>query len=205
MRFKNKKKAVKCRMNKMDKENKGKTNKKETEQKETNLVKEIISYLIYIGAALVITFLIVRFVGQRTEVKGSSMETTLSHQDHLIVDKISYVFSEPDRFDIIVFPYGEDYFIKRIMGLPGDMVQIIEGYIYINGVLLDENYGNEIMKRADLAEEPIILGADEYFVLGDNRNNSTDSRMIGAIHKDEILGKAWVRIWPLNKFGIIKH
>ena len=138
------------------------------------------------------------------------METTLSDGDHLIVDKISYRFNDPQRYDIIVFPYRLEkntYYIKRIIGLPGETVQIVNGYVYINGVQLDEHYGNEIMEEAGLAAEPITLGADEYFVLGDNRNNSQDSRAanVGVIHRDEILGRAWVRIWPISDFGVIKH
>ena len=138
------------------------------------------------------------------------METTLSDGDHLIVDKISYRFNEPQRYDIIVFPYRLEkntYYIKRIIGLPGETVQVVDGYVYINGVQLDEHYGNDVMNEAGLAAEPLTLGPDEYFVLGDNRNNSQDSRTanVGVIHRDEVLGRAWVRIWPLSDFGVIKH
>ena len=79
--------------------------------------------------------------------------------------------------------------------------------MYIDGQKLDEHYGNEVMEDPGIAEEPLVLGDDEYFVLGDNRNNSQDSRAanVGVIHKDDLLGRAWVRIWPLNKFGVIKH
>jgi signal peptidase I, bacterial type len=189
----------------MNKEGKKEQEKQDKVKPKNSFKKELLSYLLYIGAALIITFFTVRFVGQRTRVKGSSMETVLSNKDNLVVDKISYVFTDPKRFDIIVFPQGQDYYIKRIMGLPGETIQVIEGYLYVNGSLLDEDYGNEVMKMADLAKEEIVLGEEEYFVLGDNRNNSTDSRRIGPIHKEKILGKAWVRIWPLNKIGFIKH
>ena len=99
------------------------------------------------------------------------------------------------------------YYIKRIIGLPGETVQIVDGYVYINGQKLDEHYGNEVMAEAGLAEEPVELGDDEYFVLGDNRNNSQDSRAanVGVIHRRDILGRAWVRIWPLDQFGLIRH
>ena len=138
------------------------------------------------------------------------MENTLSNGDNLIVDKITYRFSDPQRFDIIVFPFRyEDhvYYIKRIIGLPGETVQIVDGDIYINGEILRESYGREVIKDSGLAAEPIVLGEDEYFVLGDNRNDSTDSRdpSVGVIHRDEIIGRAWLRIWPLNKFGVLKH
>lgn len=175
-----------------------------------SILKELLVWLLVIAVGVVASYLVVIFVGQRTQVSGESMETTLSDGDHLIVDKISYRFNDPQRYDIIVFPYRLEkntYYIKRIIGLPGETVQIVNGYVYINGVQLDEHYGNEVMEEAGLAAEPITLGADEYFVLGDNRNNSQDSRAanVGVIHRDEILGRAWVRIWPISDFGVIKH
>ncbi len=176
-----------------------------------NVIKEILSTSIYLLFVLVITYMIINYVGQRTEVQGSSMEPTLQNEDNLIVDKITYRFHDPKRFDIIVFPfqYEEDtYYIKRIIGLPGETVQIDwEGDIYINGEVLEENYGLEVMQDPGRALEEIELGEDEYFVLGDNRNNSTDSRaeMVGNIHKKDIIGRAWVRIYPFEKFGKLKH
>ena len=173
-------------------------------------LKELLSMLIYIGVVLGVTFLIITFVGQRTHVSGESMENTLDNGDQLIVDKITYRFQDPERFDIIVFPfhYKENtYYIKRIIGLPGETVQIADGTIYINGQVLEESYGREVMQDPGIAAEPITLGEDEYFVLGDNRNQSSDSRdpSVGLIHRDEIIGRAWLRIWPLNSFGILKH
>ena len=174
-------------------------------------LKEILSTSIYLLIVLVLTFLVVTYVGQRTKVSGSSMEPTLSDGDNLIVDKISYRFNDPERFDIIVFPfrYAErTYYIKRIIGLPGETVYIDEeGHIYIDGGILGEYYGKEIIADPGRAYEPITLGEDEYFVMGDNRNNSSDSRdpVVGNIHRDEFIGKAWMRIWPLEKMGMIKH
>ena len=174
------------------------------------IIKELLAWLAMIAVVVAATYLVVTFVGQRTQVSGESMETTLSDGDHLIVDKISYRFRDPERYDIVVFPYRLEentYYIKRIIGLPGETVQIVDGYVYINGVQLDEHYGNEIMEKPGIAAEPVTLGEDEYFVLGDNRNNSQDSRTasVGVIHRDEILGRAWVRIWPLSDFGVIKR
>lgn len=177
------------------------------------VMKEMISTLLYLLAVLCLTWVVVTFVGQRTEVEGASMEATLSDGDNLIVDKITYRFKDPQRFDIIVFPfqYKEDtYYIKRIIGLPGETVQIDEqGNIYINGEILTESYGREIIKPENIgiASEPITLGEDEYFVMGDNRNNSSDSRteIVGNIHRDDIIGRAWLRIWPFSEFGLLKH
>lgn len=176
-------------------------------------LKELFSTGMYLLIVLILTYLLITFVGQRTEVDGASMENTLSHGDNLIVDKISYRFSEPERFDIVVFPFqhqANTFYIKRIIGLPGESVRIDEeGKIYINEEVLEENYGKEVInpENIGLAENTIQLGPDEYFVMGDNRNNSLDSRtsMVGNISRDEIVGKAWLRIWPFEDFGILKH
>ena len=180
------------------------------EEKKPGILREILGFLIYVGIVVGITFFIITFVGQRTYVSGSSMENTLSHGDNLIVDKITYRFSDPKRYDIIVFPFRHEenvYYIKRIIGLPGETIQIQDGSIYINGEILSESYGREVMKSAGLAEDPITLGEGEYFVLGDNRNDSMDSRDPGVstIHREEIIGRAWVRIWPLDEIGVLKH
>lgn len=173
-------------------------------------LKEILNTSIYILVVLVISFCIVRFVGQRTEVIGSSMLPTLEDGNNLILDKISYKIHDPERFDVIVFPFrngsGKNY-IKRIIGLPGETVKIdMDGVIYINGEVLDENYGREIIKDPGNALNEIVLGDGEYFVLGDNRNNSEDSRRpeVGTVKRGEILGRAWVRIWPIAEFGKIR-
>lgn len=141
------------------------------------------------------------------------MENTLHNGDNLIVDKLSYRFRDPERFDIIVFPFqyqANTYYIKRIIGLPGETVRIMEdGSIYINGEKMEESYGREVIQPETIgrAAEPIVLGEDEYFVMGDNRNNSSDSRtdIVGNIKREDIIGKAWLRIWPLSDFGVLKH
>lgn len=177
------------------------------------VMKELLSTGLYLLCVLLLTHLVITFVGQRTEVEGQSMVTTLSDGDNLIVDKITYRFQDPKRFDIIVFPfqYEEDtFYIKRIIGLPGETVQIDgKGNIYIDGEILEESYGREIIRpeNVGIAAQPIVLGEDEYFVMGDNRNNSTDSRteIVGNIKREDIIGRAWLRIWPLSEFGILKH
>lgn len=175
-----------------------------------NIIKEILHMVIYVLSILAITYLIIHFVGQRTIVVGYSMRDTLQDGDNLIVDKITYRVKDPERFDIIVFPYRyeeDTYYIKRIIGLPGETVQIDdEGQIYINGEVLEENYGREVILDPGLAAEPITLGEEEYFVLGDNRNASEDSRFmdVGVIHMDEIVGRAIFRIYPFSSFGKIE-
>ena len=173
--------------------------------------KEILSFVLYFVIVIAAMLLIIHYVGQRTEVSGSSMENTLSDGDNLIVDKISYRFHDPERYDIIIFPYKyeeDTYYIKRIIGLPGEHVRIDDsGNIYINGKVLKESYGREVIQDPGIARDEITLGEDEYFVLGDNRNNSEDSRFtqVGVIHRDDIVGRAWLRIYPFDRIGFIRH
>lgn len=175
------------------------------------VMREILNTSLYLLGVLCLVYLVIHFVGQRTQVQGSSMEPSLSAEDNLIVDKLSYRFHDPERFDIIVFPFlyeEETFYIKRIIGLPGETVQIdVEGNIYIDGELLEESYGKEVIIDPGRAIEPVELGEDEYFVMGDNRNNSKDGRdpSVGNIRRENIIGRAWLRIWPLNKVGFIKH
>lgn len=178
--------------------------------REKSIIRELLGWIVYILVIVGLTYLIITFVGQRTRVSGSSMQTTLSDGDNLIVDKISFRLRDPKRYEIIVFPYQHQentFYIKRIIGLPGETVQVKDGYALINGQPLEEDYGNEIMREPGIADEPITLGSDEYFVLGDNRNHSADSRdpSVGVLHRKDLLGRAWIRIWPLSEFGVIRH
>lgn len=178
---------------------------------EKNIMKELLGWILYLLLVVGLTYLILTYVGQRTRVSGHSMETTLSNGDNLIVDKLSYRFRAPKRFDIIVFPFKYEentYYIKRIIGLPGETVQVIDGCAYIDGELLKSDiYGAELMEDPGIADEPLTLGEDEYFVLGDNRNHSSDSRdpSVGILTRKDLLGKAWVRIYPFDKLGVIRH
>ena len=179
--------------------------------KEKKITTEILSTIIYIIIVLLITFLIVTFVVQRTTVEGQSMEITLNNGDNLMLDKLTYRFKNPNRFEIIVFPHMMEnekmFYIKRVIGLPGETIRIDwEGNIYINGQILKEDYGKEIILDPGIAEKEIELGENEYFVLGDNRNHSSDSRdpSVGIIERDEIMGRVWIRIYPLNKIGAVR-
>ncbi|MDD6363676.1 MAG: signal peptidase I [Lachnospiraceae bacterium] len=177
----------------------------------SKVVRAAFQYILWFGAVLLLSFLLIHFVAQRTDVNGTSMVPTLEDGDQLIADKVTYRFRDPERFDIIIFPYQyaeKTYFIKRIIGLPGERVRIDEqGKIYINGKVLEEHYGLEQMVNPGLAAEEITLGDDEYFVLGDNRNVSEDSRYpdVGNIKRNDIIGRAWLRIYPFSRFGILKH
>ncbi|MBC5742593.1 signal peptidase I [Lachnospiraceae bacterium MD308] len=178
---------------------------------EKNIMKELLGWILYLLLVVGLTWLILTYVGQRTRVSGHSMETTLSNGDNLIVDKLSYRFRDPKRFDIIVFPFKYEentYYIKRIIGLPGETVQVVDGCAYIDGELLESDiYGAELMEDSGIAGELLTLKEDEYFVLGDNRNHSSDSRdpSVGILTREDLLGKAWVRIYPFDKMGVIRH
>ncbi|MCD8076111.1 MAG: signal peptidase I [Lachnospiraceae bacterium] len=181
---------------------------KKNGKKKKSIVREALSWIFYFILICGAAYLVVNYVVERTEVWGESMYPALSDGDQLIVDMISYRFTDPKRFDIVVFPfqYQEDtYYIKRIIGLPGETVQIVDGVIYINGEILEDSYGNEMIRNPGLASAEITLGDQEYFVLGDNRNNSTDSRepSVGNITRDQIIGKAVLRIWPFSSFGLL--
>ena len=181
------------------------------EERESSILRELGGWILYILIVIGLTYLIITFVGQRTRVSGSSMETTLHNGDNLIVDKLSYRFRDPDRYDIIVFPYKYEentYYIKRIIGMPGETLQIKDGYVYIDGEKLTSDiYGNERIEDPQTAVDPITLGEDEYFVMGDNRNHSMDSRdpSVGVLKKSDLMGRAWVRIYPFDDIGVIRH
>ena len=180
-----------------------------TKTKKNKILKEAFSTAIYFLAVFGITAFILKFVGQRSVVDGESMTNTLYNGESVWVNKYRYRFTDPERFDIIVFPYQmkeDTYFIKRIIGLPGETVYIDEnGVIYINGEVLEESYGREVIdpEHRGRAAEEITVGPDEYFVMGDNRNNSLDSRYetVGNISRDIIIGKAVFRLFPISSMG----
>ncbi len=167
--------------------------------------------VLYVAFIVLLTFLVVEYVGQRTRVSGKSMQPSLEDGDNLIVDKLSYRIRDPKRFEVIVFPSEIEegkFYIKRIIGLPGETVRINgEGIIYIDGEELVESYGLEVLKDPGTAADEVTLGDGEYFVLGDNRNHSMDSRdeNVGKVQRDKIVGRAWLRIYPFDKFGLIRH
>ncbi len=173
-------------------------------------VKSVLSVILYLVLVFAFTLFFILFVAQRTEVSGNSMEPTLQDGDSLIVNKLGYRLHDPERYDVVVFPFehGEKtYFIKRIIGLPGETVRIdAGGSIYINDERLLENYGMEPIQDPGVAAGSVTLGEDEYFLLGDNRNDSMDSRqaVIGNIKRDRFIGKAIFRLFPLGKLGGIR-
>ena len=163
----------------------------------------VLETVLVIGLA----YAIIEYAMERTVMNGVSMEATLEDGATIIINKLSYLKTDPKRFDVIVFKQtGSEhsyYNIKRVIGLPGETVSITDGRVYINDTLLEEPVKDlDNIHLAGFAEKEIILDEDEYFVLGDNRNQSEDSRFanIGNITRDEIIGKAWI---TLNPFDII--
>ena len=175
----------------------------------TTLKSVLFDLIFYAVLIFVCIYILPNYVIQRTIVDGSSMANTLLDGENLYVEKVSYHFDQLDRFDIIVFyPYGrdnEEYYVKRIIGMPGETIQIIGSDIYVDQEILEENYGKEAIQYPGRAANPIKLAEDEYFVMGDNRNISKHSRdeYVGNVSKENIGGKVIFRITPLSRFGTI--
>ncbi len=175
------------------------------------MIREIFSTLFYTLVAVLLAFVLVYSVGMKVSMIGVSMEPVLFNGQEVLINKFIYNIMSPDRGDVVAFlPNGNKnshYYLKRVVGLPGETVQIIGGYVYINGEPLAEDESYDKIADPGMAENEIILGNDEYFVLGDNRNNSEDSRSgnIGAIKKETIAGKAWFHLSGGEKgMGFVK-
>ncbi|MBW4690217.1 MAG: signal peptidase I [Lyngbya sp. HA4199-MV5] len=161
-----------------------------------------------IGLSAVLAFGIRTFVAEARYIPSGSMLPTLQINDRLIVDKLGYHFKAPQRGDIVVFSPTDtlekqnfhDAFIKRVIGLPGDKVEVKDGRVFINDKPLDEDY---IADRPQYQYGPVTVPQDQYLVLGDNRNNSYDSHYWGFVPRDHIIGRAVVRFWPMNRLGEI--
>lgn len=183
-------------------------------QKEKRSIREkitgILLWVFQIVVVVLFAFVLVYFFGQARSNVGQSMELTMADGDRVLLNTLAYRVSSPQRGDIVAFkPNGSETshtHIKRVIGLPGETVQIIDGMIYINDKVYLEKTDYPAIINAGLAEEPIVLGVKEYFVLGDNRNNSEDSRYadIGLVNSDYIEGKVWFRILPADMLGFIK-
>ena len=190
-----------------------------------SVVKEVCVWIIEIAITLLVAFTLVYFVGLRTSVVGQSMAETLNGGDEILVNRFIYKVTDPRPNDVIVFlPNGNEkshYYIKRVIAVPGDTLQIKNGEVYVNGELFaedvdvaqmedaglaaEEKVDVSAIEEAGLASEELKLEDDEFFVLGDNRNNSEDSRYanIGNIKKEYIIGKVWFRVAPFKDFGFL--
>lgn len=163
---------------------------------------ELLKSLLIAGA---LAFIIITFIIQGFYIPSGSMRPTLEVGDRIFVNKFIYRFKEPARRDLIVFYYPNDptkKYIKRLIGLGGETVEIIEGQVYIEGQPLEETYTLQEMYRGDYG--PTQIQEDNYFVLGDNRNNSEDSRYWGFVPREMIIGQAFLIFWPLLRIGLIQ-
>lgn len=171
-------------------------------------LKKLVNLGLFILAVLIITYLVSAFVCQRIVVHNVSMQETLTEGDILIMDKITYKIRSPKRYEIICFDsdYEREGLIKRVIGLPGETVQITNGMIFINGNQIKDVEGLVKIEDPGRAATEVHLSDDEYFVIGDNRPGSIDSRAeeIGNVKEVDIVGRAILRIYPFNKFGRIK-
>lgn len=176
----------------------------------SSFLREILETLILI--ALVYT--LVNLASVRFYIEGPSMQPNFWAGQFLIVSRVHYLLGEPQRGDIVVFdPPGDDdlpddpLLIKRLIGLPGEHVEVRDGQVFINGEFINEPYLNEVNSpvRCSGRQCDVVLGADEYFLLGDNRNNSRDSRVFGPVERHRIVGEAIIRYWPPSEWGIVTH
>lgn len=168
----------------------------------SGILREAIeTFLLVIAIYAVVNLSTARFV-----VEGRSMEPNFHTDEFIIVSRLSYILGEPERGDVVVFHYDEESgrdFIKRIIGLPGDHVEMKDGQIYINGEPIDEPYVLDLCRTVTCRDREWFIGDDEYFVLGDNRNASQDSHDFGPIKREQIIGQAWVRYWPPSTWSVI--
>ena len=164
------------------------------------LIKDIFEMIVGSMIVIFLAFVIIFSIGMRTSVVGDSMEPGLVNGQEILMNRVIYRLSSPKRGDVIVFlPNGNQnshYYVKRVIGLPGETIHIQDGNVYVDGVMLEEDETIDKIMDAGIAQNELTLELDEFFVLGDNRNSSEDSRSgnIGAVKKDNIIGKAWFRL-----------
>ncbi len=178
-------------------------------EKAKKIKKEIRDWIVSLATALIVVFLLRTFLFTIIRVDGPSMSDTLLNGDRLYVDVLNMRLDGPDRFDVVIlhYPNRSENFVKRVIGLPGDTIEVKEGVLTVNGVEYDEPYltPSRVTSFSRAANNfTVTLGEDEYFVMGDNRDNSNDSRRIGVITRSMFVGKVKRIIWPLNRWDFVE-
>ena len=174
------------------------------------LLREIALWVFEIAFVIAIAYLFVFFIGTGTRVVGNSMSPNLKDGEKILINKITYMLFDPKPNDVVVFlPNGNEkshYYVKRVIAVPGDTVQIMDGAIYVNKKLFVDSFDAPAIDDPGIAKEEITIGEDEYFVLGDNRNDSEDSRYanIGCVKKKYMIGKAWFLYSPISHMGLLR-
>lgn len=176
---------------------------------ENKLLRRTTKWIVDLAVVFTLALFLVQYMGMQYEVNGHSMEPTLYGGDVVLIDRISYRLRRPKRLELVVFRKRDDedrQYLKRIIGLPGETVQIKDGRIYIDGSILELSESLTQVNVAGLAEEPVMLGEGEYFLLGDNRDSSEDSRFenIGNVSAGQIVGRAWFRPSPFERIGFLE-
>lgn len=174
---------------------------------ETNTLRRVVGWIVDIVVVISLAWFVTYEFGAQVRITGQSMMPGLERDDVVLMNRLVYDFTDPARFDVVVFQREDRKAnIKRVIGLPGEVVQIIDGYIYIDGERLEADGGLDRAVLAGLAENPVTLGEDEYFLLGDNRDQSEDSRFvnIGNVNRKQIQGKIWLRLLPLIHIGLVE-
>lgn len=178
--------------------------KNKKEEKKKTVGQEILSWILTFAVAIALALVIRTFIFEPVRVDGHSMDYTLANNEYMIVTKYDYLLGEPERFDVIICHYperGRTNFVKRLVGLPGDTVSMLNGTLYVNGEAIDEPY---ITNKANYNMQAYTLKDDEYFVLGDNRSSSNDSHIIGPISREQIKGHVRCVAFPFKNARTVK-
>ena len=184
--------------------------RKRRRQVNYELLQEIFIWIVRIALVCVIAFGLVWYFGQKVSVIGDSMNPQLENGDITLINRLVYDMRKPKKGEVIAFkPNGNEnshYYIKRVIGLPGETIEYVHGEILIDSEAIEEGYNTTKIEELGLLEEPITLGKEEYFVLGDDRQNSEDSRManVGNVKQSEIAGKVWLVVLPMKHFWVLK-